>query len=164
MLLYCALHVLKDILKVRIMSSMIVNIKTLMQEQRWSAKELAERSGQKASDIYNILSGKSKKPSADKIEGIARAFGVTTGKILYGEQDKPQAIVRDGEWDGLLYSEAMTLVRHICNAHGIEFANREDERTKLMRFASRIYNYARKRNTIHPDSVFAEDIILSELV
>lgn len=144
------------------MSQLIASIKELMQKNKWNAQDLAAKSGQKASDIYNILSGKSKKPSADKIEAIARAFGVSTTKVLYGVQDKPDSIMPDEEWDGLLYNDSMNLVRDIYNKHGIKFKNREKEKNITMRHTMRVYNYARKRNELIVDAVFAEDIIVEK--
>ncbi len=144
------------------MSQMIANIKELMHSKGWNGQDLAEKSGQKASDIYNILSGKSKKPSADKIEGIARAFNVSTAKILYGTQSQPEFVQPNENWDGLLYNEAMTLVRDICKKRGVKFTDREEEKSKLMRLATRVYNYAKKRSETNADHIFAEDIIAEE--
>ena len=145
------------------MSQLIASIKELMQEKNWNAQELATKSGQKSSDIYNILSGKSLKPSADKIEAIARAFGVSTAKILYGTQDKPDSIMPDEEWDGLLYNESMNIVRDIYNKRGIKFKSRDEEKTTIMRHTIRVYNYAKKRKEFAADAIFAEDIIAGEI-
>ena len=145
-----------------IMSQLSANIKELMQENSWNGKDLAANSGQKSSDIYNILSGKSLKPSADKIEAIARAFGVSTAKILYGMQDKPDSIIQYEEWDGLLYNESMNMVRDIYNKRSIKFKSRDEEKTTTMRHTMRVYNYARKRKELSADAIFAEDIIAEE--
>lgn len=145
------------------MSQLIASIKELMQEKSWNGQDLAAKSCQKPSDIYNILSGKSQKPSADKIEAIARAFGVSTTKILYGTQDKPDIIAPGDEWDGLLYNESMNIVRNIYSKRGIKFKNRDDEKNTTMRHTLRVYNYAKKRREIAADSIFAEDIISGEM-
>lgn len=145
------------------MSQLIASIKELMQEKNWNGQDLAAKSCQKSSDIYNILSGKSRKPSADKIEAIARAFGVSTSKILYGSQEKPSLMAHDEEWDGLLYSESMNLVRDTYRKRGIKFKNRDDEKNTTMRHTLRVYNYAKKRKEIKADPIFAEDIIIGEM-
>jgi transcriptional regulator with XRE-family HTH domain len=134
-----------------------------MQEKRWNGQDLAAKSCQKSSDIYNILSGKSRKPSADKIEAIARAFGVSTSQILYGTKDKPTSIPPDEEWDGLLYNESMNVVRDAYRKRGIKFKNRDDEKNTTMRHTLRVYNYAKKRKEITADPIFAEDIIIVEM-
>lgn len=135
-----------------------------MDQRGWNGQTLAQRSNQKASDIYNILSGKSKKPSADKVEAIARAFGVSISKLLYGEQEQPGFVQPNEEWDGLLYSESMEMVRDIYKKRGFIFKSREDEKNKLMRLAMRVYNYAKKRSELGPDLIFAEDIISQEQI
>ena len=144
------------------MSQLIASIKELMHEKNWSGKDLADKSGQKTSDIYNILSGKSQKPSADKVEAIARAFGVNITKILYGTPDKPGTVLPDEEWDGLLYNDAMNAVRSIYKKRGVHFNNRDDEKNATMRHAMRVYTYAKKRKEITADLIFAEDIISEE--
>lgn len=134
-----------------------------MSEKGWNAKKLAENSQQKVFDVYNILGGKSKKPSADKVEAIARALGVSTRYILYGqkgEMDEPK--ITDDVWDGLLYSDSMMLVYKVCHEKKINFNNREEEKNKIMKLTMRVYNYAKKRNEIKPDRLFTEDIIITD--
>lgn len=145
------------------MSQIVNNIRTLMSEKGWNAKKLAENSQQKVFDVYNILGGKSKKPSADKVEAIARALGVSTRYILYGqkgEMDEPK--ITDDVWDGLLYSDSMMLVYKVCHEKKINFNNREEEKNKIMKLTMRVYNYAKKRNEIKPDRLFTEDIIITD--
>ena len=125
------------------MSHLMTSVRELMAEKGWNGQILAKRSNQKLSDIYNILSGKSKKPSADKVESIARAFGVSISKLLYGMQDQPNFVKPDEEWDGLLYSEAMGVVQDIYKKRGITFRNREEEKNAVMHFTMRVYNYAK---------------------
>ncbi len=135
------------------------NIKELMLAKNWSGQELARNSKQKTSDIYNILYGKSKKPSADKVEAIAQAFGVSVSTLLHGKNDKPDFIPSNDEWDGLLYNDSMTVVRSILAKRGIKFDSREEEKRVLMKYTMRVYNYARKKGEETADAIFAEDII-----
>jgi len=138
-------------------------IKELMNNRGWTGQELARQSKQKTSDIYNILSGKSKKPSADKVEAIARALGVSISTILTGgHPHNPEFVTHNEEWDGLLYNDSMHVVREILARNGIKFFSREEENNKVMRFTMRVYNYARKHNVLSPDPIFAEDIIKHE--
>lgn len=145
------------------MSQLIANISGLMKEKGWNGKTLAERSGQKMSAIYNILAGRSRKPSADKVEAIARAFGVTTAQILYGTMDKP-VFANDSNfdaahWDGVLYSDCLVLVRSICRRKKVLFSNPKQEKDRLMYYAQRVYKYAQKSREAFPNEVFADEII-----
>lgn len=143
------------------MSQLITNVSGLMKEKGWNGKTLAERSGQKMSAIYNILAGRSRKPSADKVEAIARAFGVTTAQILYGTVEKP-VFSEAGFWDGVLYAESAMLIKDILKRRKIHFADKKEEKDRVMYYAQRVYKYAQKCNEETPNPIFAEDIVAED--
>ncbi len=148
-------------------SNLKENLTELMKARDWSGQEVARRSNQNVNDIYNILHGRSKKPSAEKVQAIAQAFGISVSAILNGashKQDpaKPGFISPNEEWDGILYFDSMSTIRDVLAKQGREFANQEEERSTILRLTMRVYNFARKHNALKPDLIFAEDIINQE--
>lgn len=144
------------------MSQLVRNLETLMKKNKINGLELAKQADLVKSAVYNILNGRSKKPSIQTTAKIASILGVSSDELLYGEQNKQQRFVTDIPFDGLLYNDSITLVRKICKDNNITFASRETEKKIVLEYARRVYNFAVKKNSVEPDASFAEDIIVSD--
>lgn len=58
------------------------NLEKIIKERNYQVTELERKAGLKKNNIYNILKGISKKPSAELLQAVADALGVTV-KDLY---------------------------------------------------------------------------------
>ena len=58
------------------------NLEKIIKDRNYQITELERRAGLKKNNIYNILKGISKKPSAELLQAVADALGVTV-KDLY---------------------------------------------------------------------------------
>lgn len=58
------------------------NLEKIIKERNYQITELERKAGLKKNNIYNILKGISKKPSAELLQAVADALGVTV-KDLY---------------------------------------------------------------------------------
>lgn len=58
------------------------NLEKYIKERNYQITELERKAGLKKNNIYNILKGSSKKPSAELLQAVADALGITV-KDLY---------------------------------------------------------------------------------
>lgn len=66
------------------------NIVTLMEANRYEVHELERRAGLKKNNIYNIIKGLSKKPSAEILYSIAIVFGVSIEDLMRDNITSPK--------------------------------------------------------------------------
>ena len=144
------------------MSVLSDNLKRKMRELGWKAKPLSREAGLNDYVVHNILRGSSKKPSADKVDALARVLGVSSAYLLYGDPDPelvPEFAKEKIPWDGILYSKAIHLAEAICKKKHIKFSSSVEYKKKIMQYAQKIYLYAIKKGDNFADEVFAEMII-----
>jgi DNA-binding Xre family transcriptional regulator len=144
------------------MTSISKNLETLMQERGISRQDLAKKAGINIHAVHNILQGKVKEPPATKLEAIARVLNVDIGYLLHGKNEtKPMARPSpETRWDGVLYADAVMLVREICKKKNISLgASEKEAKDSIMRMADKIYRYCIKKNMDKVDPTFAEFVV-----
>lgn len=70
------------------------NIKRLIDEQRLSVMGLEKKAGLKTNAVRNILSGHTKKPSAETVLAISKALGCSISQII-GELQEEKHVLED---------------------------------------------------------------------
>ena len=141
------------------MSQIKDNLKFLLCRKNWSAQELARRSNLKDCVIYNILHGRTQRPSYDKVQAIATAFGINASYLLFANSN---VIILDDyleDIDDRLYSDSIELVSNTMIKLGKNPKNTDVRQRALLYFTMRVYKFAKRKNTNIPDLFFAEDII-----
>ncbi len=68
-----------------------LNIKKLADEKELSILGLEKKSGLKVNSVFNIVSGRSKKPSAETLLAISRVLGCTVEELFDEESEEGQS-------------------------------------------------------------------------
>ena len=101
------------------------NLEKLIRDKNYHITELERKIGAKKNSVYNILSGASKKPSAELLQSIADSFGITVKDLYSTETYDPYFLT---EADMLLMQNISSeikkeLLRSSVKATWVDFAN-----------------------------------------
>lgn len=131
-----------------------------------SVHALEKKAGLRPSAIQNILYGKSKKPSINTIQAIARALNCTVPDLLEENENPFQGISRQeekyisqtNEWNIDLYINTLKIVSNLLKNKNISLP-----KEKTLEYADEIYTYSLKTKSNAVDEIFADWIIEKEL-
>jgi transcriptional regulator with XRE-family HTH domain len=82
-------------------NSLKKNLERLVKDNDYQIAELERRASLKKNNVYNILKGITKKPSAEILQAIADVFGITV-KDLYNDYKLPPAVLNDADYSLLI--------------------------------------------------------------
>jgi len=111
------------------------NLEKIIKDRNYQITELERKSGLKKNNIYNILKGISKKPSAELLQTVADALGVTV-KDLYN----PSVEIR-----GYLSNDDFELIEKILKNIIEEVKNLKLKVTEvdLINIILEVFNYSK---------------------
>lgn len=122
------------------------NLEKIIKDRNYQITELERKAGLKKNNIYNILKGISKKPSAELLQAVADALGVTV-KDLYS----PLVKVRD-----YLNNEDFELMEKVLKNIIEEVKNLKLKVTEvdLVNVVLEVFNYSRSEPKKELDKKF----------
>lgn len=130
------------------------NLKQRLEENKITAHALEKQLGLKFSAIYNILQGKSKKPSANLILNISQALGCSVEELLYNTLPKSTENQKPKKWIPALYIDALKKVEAILSERKIETSKEAS-----LKIVDEVYVYSLDGNLPHADEQFANWLI-----
>ncbi len=138
------------------MSFLQDNIRQYMQDKGLGVAELERKSGLKPNAVRNILSGHSKRPSAQMLLSISRVFGCSIVDVL-GEPEADSLLLVS---DNAFYVNITGAISRIIED------NYSDKRVSfydMAEFIKEIYQYSLRSTYPNPDLNFAGWFIMQEL-
>lgn len=143
------------------MNTLAVNLKAYMKEQNLSVGELEHRAGLKMSAVKNIISGQSKKPSAETLLSISRVLGCSIQDLLGEPNDNiaHRSPIKAGDTQSQSVENIAFFVKTTeCVA---EFLSRNHEERsftfgELSDIVREVYTYSLKNSYPEVDLKFAE--------
>ncbi len=141
------------------MSGLQKQIRTRMKAKDLSIAALEREAGLKINAVRNILSGQSKKPSAETLQAIANVLDCSVKDLLEKEisniSDLPYSIrhleVATHEWDAELFNQTIETIQEIFEKKSYIPSVEE-----ALFFIKEIYIYALEKNSKTLDPKFAE--------
>lgn len=135
-------------------SNLAYKIKRLAHSQSLSIMALEKKSGLKNGSIRNIVSGHSKKPSAEHLLAICKVLGCSIGELLDEDlalknQEKPFPDIIFQQKD--LLHQTINHVLNFMKKNNITIKNKE-----LYEAVEKIYLYIERKNNNEFDSEFAD--------
>jgi transcriptional regulator with XRE-family HTH domain len=132
-----------------------LKLKNLIEEKNFSVQGLEKKAGLKINAVRNILTGHSKKPSADLVMAVAKALDYPVGDLLGEEASLAQenALVLKNICFPChtLLSDTLVLIVKMY-AQNKEDVNAQD----LMSMTQEIYQYSQENNKGNLDEKFAK--------
>lgn len=136
-------------------SNIASRIKDYLKEKDISARELEYRAGLGESTIYNILYGKSKKPSITTVTAICDVLGCTFEELVASDDIKENLKSSNNvSWESDLYIECTKAVVNIFNERDIAPTT-----YKALDLIKEVYFYSMAQKNKEADLVFAEWLI-----
>lgn len=147
------------------MQAISKQIRTKLSETGLSVHALEKKAGLRPSAVQNIIYGRSKNPSVETIQAIARAFDCSISELLEDQEasnlsheeivapEKP-TINQHYLWNFDLYINTLKKMNDILKKKNINLP-----KEKTMEIAEEIYNYSLKGNKDNVDYHFAEWLI-----
>ena len=89
------------------------NLGKIIKDRNYQITELERKAGLKKNNIYNILKGMSKKPSAELLQAVADALGVTV-KDLYNPSVETRDYLNNEDFD-LMEKVIKTIIEEVKN-------------------------------------------------
>lgn len=89
------------------------NLGKIIKDRNYQITELERKAGLKKNNIYNILKGMSKKPSAELLQAVADALGVTV-KDLYNPLVETRDYLNNEDFD-LMEKVIKTIIEEVKN-------------------------------------------------
>ena len=125
-----------------------------MDMHNYDVHELERRAGLKKNNIYNILKGTSKKPSAQTIHSIANVFGIKIEDILGAEIAEP----------GYLDNSDLTLIADVtaCVVKEIAKIDLQVTNTEIINIIQESFNYSLSSGIKEPDSRFISWLLVQK--
>ncbi|MBA4119033.1 MAG: hypothetical protein C0514_09115 [Candidatus Puniceispirillum sp.] len=134
--------------------NLALKIRDLIDEKKLSVMALEKKSGLKNGAVRNILSGHSKKPSAEILLAISRVLGCTIGELLDEETDPKD---KKNVLNEITFSNKHLL--HQTIDHILDFMSRNNIPIKnkdLYESIEKIYQYIERKSGSEFDKEFAD--------
>lgn len=140
-------------------SALQKQIKIRMKAKELSIAALEREAGLKISAVRNILSGQSKKPSAETLQAIANVLGCSVRDLLDKEISNIASMphsIKDSEetfheWHPTLFGKTIDVIQEIFDKK--KYTPSAEE---MIFFVKEIYFYALEKNSKKLDPKFAE--------
>lgn len=122
------------------------NIKHYLSENNISVSELERDSGLKQSTIQNILHGRSKNPSIETIQLLARKLNCSIEELIgddgyhYNKEQKTQKFPQDQEncpWNAKLFIESVSIIDKLLQAKNILLP-----KSRILALVEELYRYS----------------------
>lgn len=124
------------------------NIEYLIQQNNYTnPSELEKAAGLKHGNVTNILTGKSKRPSAELLLSIANVFGITVEDLLKTPNMSSSSSLTKDEL--MLFKNITDMVIEEIISQDIKLLSKD-----LASTLSEVYNYFSEQNTTEPDRHF----------
>lgn len=137
------------------MSTLQKNLRQQLEKKSMTAHALEKQLGLKFSAIYNILQGKSKKPSADLILSIAQGLGCSIEDLLQCPTASPPSPRKKAQkWISSLYIDALKKVEELLKEKKIETS-----KEVFLNLVEEIYLYSLEGKLSSADEQFANWLI-----
>ena len=136
-------------------TSLQKNLRQHLEKKNTTAHALEKQLGLKFSAIYNILQGKSKKPSADLILSIAQGLGCSVEDLLQnpGESPLPPS-KKPKKWIPSLYIDAFKKVEALLEQKKVETS-----KEVCLNLVEEVYLYSLQGKLSSADEQFANWLI-----
>jgi len=133
--------------------SLAHKIKGLIDSKDLSVQGLEKKAGLKINAVRNILTGHSKKPSAETLLAVAKALDCSISDLLEEESPhKRKEAFKDMKFSNhTLLSNITTYIIKVYGNHGEDLSSRE-----LMTASQEIYTYSCENNNGVFDEKFAK--------
>ncbi|MES2215238.1 MAG: helix-turn-helix transcriptional regulator [Pseudomonadota bacterium] len=137
-------------------SALRKNLEKLVEKGRYQVADVERRAGVSKNTLHNILKGKSKTTTAEKLQSIAEVFGVTLNDLYTAVSDKINYLDDSG----------FALMQKVLSST-IEEA--QDLKLKvtccdIAGIISQIFNYSISKNISEPDKRFVKWILQEKFV
>jgi transcriptional regulator with XRE-family HTH domain len=122
------------------------NIKHYLSEKDMSVSELERNSGLKQSTVQNILHGRSKNPSIETIQLLAKEFDCSIEELIgdqeysYNKNHRTQKLVHPEEncpWNASLFIEAVSIIDKLLKAKNITLP-----KSRILALVEELYRYS----------------------
>lgn len=125
-----------------------INLERLLKKYDYTTGDLERIAGLKKNNIYNILEGRSKKPSAEVLQSIANIFGITVNDLLHNQDVQPQS--------RLTTSNNFSLFVAITKLVAEEILSQEIKATcsEITTIITEVYKYTVESNLLEADQKF----------
>lgn len=135
-------------------SKLAFKLKGLIEENSLSVQGLEKKAGLKIHAVRNILTGQTKKPSAETLLAVSKALNCSIGELLDEETPMKEGhdSVKDFQFEKLeLLEESLLCVITYHKKHSNSLGNKD-----LLQATEQIYLYSLKNNGGDLDHQFAE--------
>lgn len=150
------------------MESLGRKIKERMVELDLSAHALEKRAGLKSSAVQNIIYGRSKNPSINLINSIARVLGCEIQDLIGEGQNQTEVAYKtttpskqynssqyeEENWNQTLYLKCFKIFYDLIEQKKITL-----KKNTILNLVEEIYNYSYGNNIQEPDNYFAKWLI-----
>ena len=123
------------------------NLARLLKEQGIHPFELERRAGLKKNNVYNIIKGLSKKPSAELIQSVANALGVSMKDLIDNPTPAQEAYMNAKHLNLII-----DIIKKITPY--IESLNLKLKYSQILTIISEVYNYSLTSNFMEADERF----------
>lgn len=144
------------------MNNVVTNIKGKLTQEGLSAYSLEKRARLRPNAIHNILSGRSKKPSINIIQAIAKALNCTVSELI-GEQPKilSHLQIDDEKFDFDIVENRELYIK--CLSYFSSLLNKQKlwlSKTQILDYVDELYLYSFKKSaTKKVDTHFAQWLV-----
>lgn len=135
-------------------SKLAFKLKELIEENSLSVQGLEKKAGLKIHAVRNILTGQTKKPSAETLLAVSKALNCSIGELLDEEIPTKEKLdsIKDFKFENLkLLEETIEYIITYHKKHSDSLGNKE-----LLQATEQIYLYSVKNNDGSLDHQFAE--------
>lgn len=129
------------------MANLQTKITELMTQKRMNAVDIEKATGLSRNTVYSIIAGNSKNPSANNLQLIAQALGVTLESILIDEEEIQNTSLSEDQMKA--FANATTITINIIIEKKLDFSL-----NKLISIIKEIYQYALKADPPSVDERF----------
>lgn len=134
------------------------NIKRLLDESRLSVMGLEKKAGLKTNAVRNILSGHTKKPSAETVLAISRALGCSLSQIIEDDREHQSALEEMGFENVALFKSTVLYFLDFYEKNALIATN-----TVFIESIHHIYKYLSDNNKGQFDERFADWFLSRQL-
>jgi transcriptional regulator with XRE-family HTH domain len=140
-------------------SKLACKLKGLIEENSLSIQGLEKRAGLKIHAVRNILTGQTKRPSAETLLAVSKALNCSIGELLDEEAPVKENKEKAREFEDLdLLIKVLTFIVEYYNTNSLPLTNQD-----LFQLTEQAYSYSIKNNQGLLDEGFAEWLLDREL-
>lgn len=122
------------------------NLSRLIEQQNYHISELEQKAGLRKNNVYNILKGSSKKPSAQILQAIADVFGITVKDLFSTSIEKIKYLTKP---DMVLIEKTVQAVINEVIDLNIEVTS-----TDFVNIVKEVFDYSSSEQLHEPDTRF----------